>query len=155
MRSIIFVYMRAPATKLKTKMVGLNGLEPSTSRLSGGRSNLLSYKPIQMSDGRWQISDSVDFQLLSYRHLLNLEHSPTLFYRLCCFNIRSGISALRFVQAKCRLGCRASRLVEIIGIEPMTPCLQSRCSPSWAIPPYYWVVNVHYEPQKLNNDSKT
>ena len=24
----------------------------------------------------------------------------------------------------------ASRLVELIGIEPMTPCLQSRCSPS-------------------------
>ena len=28
------------------KMVGLNGLEPSTSRLSGVRSNHLSYKPI-------------------------------------------------------------------------------------------------------------
>ena len=27
-------------------MVGLNGLEPSTSRLSGVRSNQLSYKPI-------------------------------------------------------------------------------------------------------------
>ena len=27
-------------------MVGLNGLEPSTSRLSGVRSNRLSYKPI-------------------------------------------------------------------------------------------------------------
>ena len=27
-------------------MVGLNGLEPSTSRLSGGRSNQLSYRPI-------------------------------------------------------------------------------------------------------------
>ena len=26
--------------------MGLNGLEPSTSRLSGGRSNLLSYKPL-------------------------------------------------------------------------------------------------------------
>ena len=26
-------------------------------------------------------------------------------------------------------------LVEINGIEPLTPCLQSRCSPSWAIPP--------------------
>jgi len=25
-----------------------------------------------------------------------------------------------------------SALVEPIGIEPMTPCLQSRCSPSWA-----------------------
>ena len=27
-------------------MVGLSGLEPPTSRLSGARSNLLSYKPI-------------------------------------------------------------------------------------------------------------
>ena len=28
-------------------MVGLNGLEPSTSRLSGVRSNQLSYRPIK------------------------------------------------------------------------------------------------------------
>ena len=26
-------------------------------------------------------------------------------------------------------------LVEVIGFEPMTPCLQGRCSTSWAIPP--------------------
>ena len=46
MRSIVFLYMQASATMHKGKLVGLNGLEPSTSRLSGGRSNLLSYKPI-------------------------------------------------------------------------------------------------------------
>ena len=28
-----------------------------------------------------------------------------------------------------------SPLVEMMGIEPMTPCLQGRCSPSWATPP--------------------
>ena len=35
-----------PLHQLAKKMVGLNGLEPSTSRLSGVRSNHLSYKPI-------------------------------------------------------------------------------------------------------------
>ena len=31
----------------KNIMVGLNGLEPSTSRLSGVRSNQLSYRPMR------------------------------------------------------------------------------------------------------------
>ena len=64
-------------------LVGLSGLEPPTSRLSGGRSNRLSYKPI---------SCGTEFPLL------------------LCESFKP--------------------LVEIIGIEPMTPCLQSRCSPS-------------------------
>ena len=59
-------------------------------------------------------------------------------------------------------------LVEMNGIEPMTPCLQSRCSPSWATPPYslsntrlYLAVLAHIllrflftGPSKLNNDCK-
>ena len=36
-----------------------------------------------------------------------------------------------------------SPLVEMMGFEPMTPCLQGRCSPNWATPPlfgvFYWV----------------
>ena len=34
----------------QTRMVGSNGLEPSTSRLSGARSNHLSYEPISVAD---------------------------------------------------------------------------------------------------------
>ena len=63
-------------------LVGSSGLEPPTSRLSGVRSNLLSYEPIH------------------FREVL-----PFSF-------------ALPF------------RVVEMNGFEPMTPCLQSRCSPS-------------------------
>ena len=77
-------------------LVGSSGLEPPTSRLSGVRSNHLSYEPI---------------------------------------------------------------LVEINGIEPLTPCLQSRCSPSWAIPPRFCVQALPFafedlffkRPSKLNN----
>ena len=73
-------------------LVGLSGLEPPTSRLSGVRSNRLSYKPI---------------------------------------------FGLEAVFAPCTLLLANSfALVEMNGIEPMTPCLQSRCSPSWATPPY-------------------
>ena len=32
---------------------------------------------------------------------------------------------------------KLERLVEMMGFEPMTPCLQGRCSPNWATPPYH------------------
>ena len=47
-------------------------------------------------------------------------------YALCILH-----SALQLVS---------SCLVEMMGFEPMTPCLQGRCSPSWATPPFYWVL---------------
>ena len=70
------------------RLVGTSGFEPPTSRLSGVRSNHLSYAPIMLY-----------------------------------------ITALKlFVFLR--------PLVEMRRIELLTPCLQSRCSPSWATPPY-------------------
>ena len=71
--------------KVSLDMVGSSGLEPPTSRLSGARSNHLSYEPIKL------------FRCISF----------TLAY-----------------------SCRFPRLVEMMGFEPMTPCLQGRCSPN-------------------------
>ena len=84
----LFSFQGAFYLQAFTCLVGLSGLEPPTSRLSGVRSNRLSYKPI--------------FLL------------PPAFQSYSFF----------------------SPLVEINGFEPLTPCLQSRCSPSWAIPPH-------------------
>ena len=33
-------------------------------------------------------------------------------------------------------------VVEVSGLEPLTPCVQGRCSPSWAIPPLF---KIHRE----------
>ena len=61
-----------------------------------------------------------------------------------------------------RFGSRHCRVVEMMGFEPMTPCLQGRCSPSWATPPYLRVCSfsmisnnrqVVFDPWKLNNKS--
>ena len=88
-------------------MVGLSGLEPPTSRLSGVRSNRLSYKPI-LPFGSYQTHIATTFVVV----------------------------------------------VEICGIEPQTPCLQSRCSPSWAIPPYFLFLKVLFRAFKIKQRFK-
>ena len=45
-------------------------------------------------------------------------------------------------------------LVEISGIEPLTPCLQGRCSTSWAKPPYILVKIIGLEPMTSCMSSK-
>ena len=85
----IFLLFSCQRSLSHQALVGLDGLEPSTSRLSGARSSHLSYKP-------------------EFTHRLWFVH---LFARLLW-------------------------LVEMKGIEPLTPCLQGRCSPSWATPPF-------------------
>ena len=75
---------------LREFLVGSSGLEPPTSRLSGARSNQLSYEPVAFC-----------------------------------------LSTQVFVRSY-----SPHSLVEMKGFEPLTPCLQGRCSPSWATPPY-------------------
>ena len=72
---------------VKVLLVGSSGLEPPTSRLSGARSNQLSYEPV------------------------------------CCLARFLSASSPPFTLS-------LSALVEMKGIEPLTPCLQGRCSPS-------------------------
>ena len=79
------------------ELVGLDGLEPSTSRLSGARSNHLSYRPFLI----W-------FRFV--HRTLYPSSDPFCQIRLWVADFH--------------------RLVEMMGIEPMTPCLQGRCSPS-------------------------
>ena len=49
-----------PLHQRAKNMVGLGGLEPPTSRLSGVRSNQLSYKPIEIFRSLWCFQLSLD-----------------------------------------------------------------------------------------------
>ena len=75
-------------------LVGLERLELSTSRLSGVRSNHLSYRPVSA----WSF----------------------LFRRR---------QARRHAFSRLRPSPLHQKLVELVGIEPTTSGLQSRCSP--------------------------
>ena len=97
-------------------VMGSSGLEPPTSRLSGARSNLLSYEPVLKS-------------LVVFLYRLPV---------LASFgSLASSLSGSRYLRSLkfCRslsgpiLPVRASGL-EMMGFEPMTPCLQGRCSPN-------------------------
>ena len=88
-------------------LVGLDGLEPSTSRLSGARSSHLSYRPVFLSG----------------------------------FSVRPSLKVLPL-------------MVEMKGFEPLTPCLQGRCSPNWATPPFSGLyLRTLIESWQLNNKS--
>lgn len=82
---LCFLFTSPQLSSLLRLMVGSSGLEPPTLRLSGVRSNHLSYEPI------------------------SLEWLSVLF---------------------------PQPVVEMRRIELLTPCVQGRCSPSWATPPY-------------------
>ena len=89
-------------------VVGSNGLEPSTSRLSGVRSNHLSYEPMSVAGSLSQPNLCAS----AYRcPLPRLPNSP-------------------LDVSETRLGSGGLPVVETNRIELSTPCLQGRCSPS-------------------------
>ena len=79
--------------------MGLSGLEPPTSRLSGVRSNRLSYKPSLIM----QVADMRLYTLDAYTHKCNKQR-------------RCGMANRRFdIQL-------ASKLIKIIWQPPTLPC---------------------------------
>ena len=88
-------------------LVGSNGLEPSTSRLSGVRSNHLSYEPISVA-------------------VSSCHSRPTC---CCAVLFASRVPTCRSYSLQ-RVLPPAQLVVEMNRIELSTPCLQGRCSPS-------------------------
>ena len=97
-------------------LMGLSGLEPPTSRLSGVRSNRLSYKPIFPASRLSGHPATVAVPLL-LRSSGASSDSPASLRRFPSLRFSAGQN-------------RALPVVEINGIEPLTSCLQSRRSPS-------------------------
>ena len=116
-------------------LVGLERLELSTSRLSGVRSNHLSYRPVSA----W----SFLFRRRQARRCLGhvcLDTLPAPTARLPCRNKKSRqeprfrpaspTPASLAPQGRFHPSPSTRNLVELVGLEPTTPGLQSRCSPS-------------------------
>ena len=146
-RVMLFLAFLSPAFCVAKSLVGRGGVEPPTSRLSGVRSNHLSYRPMLYSHreyehvrkafakgkrrktpgGSWEPARRRSRQI-PFRDRLPLSSASN---RSCRIALQSAIGGACIPEGEPGKpdGLRHF-LVEPIGIEPMTPCLQSRCSPS-------------------------
>ena len=91
-----------PHIQLSFKEVGLSGLEPPTSRLSGVRSNRLSYKPIVAI---FKTAFAVNFLYKSGIHLLSRTVSSKVPSAACVltivFGMGTGVSHRRIDTRSC------------------------------------------------------
>ena len=69
------------------------------------------------------------------RALTTWAMSP-LSYSMYLVSLAFVFSPLLFVFRRPSIGSGNLPVVEMMGFEPMTPCLQGRCSPNWATPPF-------------------
>ena len=74
-------------------------------------------------------------------------------------NLLVGLSRLELPTSRLSGACSNQLsynpiLVEVSGFEPLTPCLQSRCSTNWAIPPRYMPDKNDTSPAKKSQFSR-
>ena len=133
------------------RLVGLDGLEPSTSRLSGARSSHLSYRPVfPQVLGSLHRADFVCLPSQSLTKPWGRDSEPSTRLR----RVIGVLSTIQLQQFSLCGACTVNRkLVEMKGFEPLTPCLQGRCSPNWATPPYsgLYLRTLLIESWQLNN----
>ena len=106
-------------------LVGPSGLEPPTSCLSGTRSNLLSYDPLWLvCDSHTWLGDDGDSSSIRFAKTANIAFA--------ILNPWVLLQSVIFItgQKSPNLFVTFCPVVEMMGFEPMTPCLQGRCSPS-------------------------
>ena len=109
-------------------VVGLDGLEPSTSRLSGARSSHLSYRPVSLRlFSSLHHADFVWHSLSQFFQTVRRDSEPSTRLRRV-IGVLSTIQLQQFSPHGARTATR--KLVEMKGFEPLTPCLQGRCSPN-------------------------
>ena len=115
-------------TPLSEALVGTSGLEPPTSRLSGVRSNHLSYAPIKNCEAIFNggVLLRGTSSSISLRETAKRPGLPAL-HHYCDLSLLSLLGLLRHSY-----GVRSPNplLVEMRRIELLTPCVQGRCSPS-------------------------
>ena len=92
-RQVLSQLSYTPINSICCKLVGLNGLEPSTSRLSGVRSNLLSYKPIlNLNSGGHLLSRTVSSEVPSAAWVLTV-----------VFGMGTGVTPMRIAARSFRV----------------------------------------------------
>ena len=105
--------------------LGLSGLEPPTSRLSGVRSNRLSYKP---GCYIWFCFLGMNAGFIDASHLFH--HGIRRTNLKTHSVLQASLTPVWLFKFPLLIAS-----VEMVRFELMTPCLQGRCSPNWATPP--------------------
>ena len=128
---VLYVRLRCTSLDLGSALcavVGLDGLEPSTSRLSGARSSHLSYRPVSLRlFSSLHHADFVWHSLSQFFQTVPRDSEPSTRLRRV-IGVLSAIQLQQFSPHGARTATR--KLVEMKGFEPLTPCLQGRCSPN-------------------------